>query len=225
MGFGTWLKRSKTLYKTSSKINGEIIVYEDKNKTRKVYCGGIIQSISFDSNKVRGLLWGKAMEYIEKNAIVPTNALILGYCAGTFAHLLSKRFVNVKITGVEIDKEMIEIGEKYFKTDEISDLTIEVSDAYTYMKKNKNKYDLIMVDTYYGSMFPATLASTEFIEYIIASLVDNGICIINMLNTGDSKIVAENYEKYMRRVFPIVDIVNVSGMTSSDNVLIIGKII
>ena len=225
MGFGTWIKRSKILYKTSSKYNDEIIVYEDKNGTRKVFCGGIVQSISYDSDKVQRLLWGRAMQYIEQNAIVPVNVLILGFCAGTFAHLLSKRFVNVKITGVEIDKEMISIGGKYFKTNEISDLTIEISDAYSYMKKNKDKYDLIMVDTYYGAMFPATLASTEFIEYITKGLADNGICIINMLNTSDSKAVAENYEKYMRRVFPVVDKVNVSGMTSSDNVLIIGKLV
>jgi len=223
MGIGSWITGFKTVYATSSKYNGDIFVKEDKNGVRRVLCGGPTQSISYDSDKVNKLFWGKIMQYLDLNAIFPKKVLILGFCAGTLAHLLNKRFENVEITGVEIDKEMVIIGEKFFNIDKIPNLKIEIANAYNYMKKNKEKYDLIMVDTYLGSTFPPTLASTEFIEYIKKGLNDNGLCIVNMLNTNESKKVTENYIKYMKRVLTKVETINVSGMTSSDNVLIIGK--
>ena len=225
MTLSTFVTGFKTLYKTNTKYNGDILVNEDKNGVRRVLCGGPTQSISYDSNKVQDLFWGKAMEYIEKNAIVPRKVLMLGFCAGTFAHLLSKRFQTVSITGVEIDKEMIFIGEKFFDIKKIPDLKIEIANAYLFTKRMKDKYDLIMIDTYLGEIFEPTLSSTEFIEYIRDGLEENGICIVNMLNTSSGKDVTDNYEKYMKRVFSQVDRVNVSGMTSSDNVLLIGKVV
>jgi len=224
MGLNNWVTGFTTLYKGSSKYNTDIVVTEDKNGVRRVLCGGPTQSISHDSSKVQQLFWGKTMEYIETNAIVPQKVLILGFCAGTFAHLLSRRFDEVDITGVEIDKEMISIGENFFNIKDISNLKIEITDAYNFMKKNKVKYDCIMIDTYIGSVFTPTLASTEFIGYIRKGLDENGICIVNMLNTGESKNLTDNYEKYMKRVFSSVERINVKGMTASDNVLIIGKV-
>jgi len=224
MGISNWVTGFKTLYRTSTKYNTDIIVTEGKNGVRRVLCGGPTQSISYDSSKVQGLFWGKGMQYIEREQIVPKKILILGFCAGTFAHLLSKRFTNVDITGVEIDKEMVYIGEKYFDTKKIPHLNVEVADAYSFMKKNKIKYDLIIVDTYIGPYFPAKLASTEFIEYIVKGLDENGVCIVNMLNTSETNDMAENYEKYMRRVFLNVEKQDVSGITKSDNVLLIGKV-
>jgi len=225
MGISNWVTGFKTLYTTSSKYNGDIIVKEDKQGVRRVLCGGPTQSISYDSNKVNRLFWGKLMQYLDQNVIVPKKVLILGFCAGTLAHLLYRRFFDIEITGVEIDKKMVLIGEKFFDINKIPDLKIEIANAYDYMKKNKKKYDLIMVDTYIGSTFPPTLASTEFIEYIRNGLDDSGLCIVNMINTSESRDLTENYKKYMKRVFAKVETINVSGMTSSDNVLIIGKTI
>ena len=139
MTLSTFVTGFKTLYKTNTKYNGDILVNEDKNGVRRVLCGGPTQSISYDSNKVQDLFWGKAMEYIEKNAIVPRKVLMLGFCAGTFAHLLSKRFQTVSITGVEIDKEMIFIGEKFFDIKKIPDLKIEIANAYLFTKRMKDK--------------------------------------------------------------------------------------
>jgi hypothetical protein len=80
----------------------------------------------------------------------PFNILILGAGIGTINHFFNKICKGrVNITSVEIDKEIVEIGKKYFglKNDE-SNYTWIYSDALEYLKteKEEKKYDIIIID-------------------------------------------------------------------------------
>lgn len=213
----------KTIYETESKINGKIQVKEDKKGVLRVLCGGPTQSISPDSKKAEELFWGKIIEYLISNSIQPSKVLILGFCAGTFAHMLNNKFNDLDITGVEVDREMVKIAREYFKVDKINNLKIKVADAFDFITKNKGKYDFILVDTYLGSDFPPYLASTEFIQMVHDRLTKDGLVVVNMLNIDKNKDITNNFTKYMKRIFDIVEKVNVRGATMSDNVLLIGK--
>jgi len=218
-----FISGSKTLYETETEFNGRIFVKEDNLGVLRVICGGPTQSISPDSKKVNELFWGKIIEYMLQNSIEPKKVLILGFCAGTFAHMLNNRFEGIDITGVEIDSKMLDIAKDFFKIDKIKNLKLVVADAFDFVKKDKEQYDFILIDTYLGSNFPQYLASTEFIEHVKKRVTDDGVVIMNMLNTDKNKDTTNNLQSYMKRIFDIVERVNVKGMTISDNVLLIGK--
>ncbi len=93
-----------------------------------------------------------------------SNVLILGLATGTVAKLLVQKYRSIKVTGVEIDPVMIEIGKKYFGLDKIPNLKILNIDANKY-KFNK-KFDLILVDLYLGDQCPSFVYSPKFLGKI-----------------------------------------------------------
>lgn len=94
----------------------------------------------------------------------PTKVLILGFGAGSIAHILIKEYkFNVEIHGVEIDPVMVEIYNKYFKL-ETNQLTLYTQDVLTFLQNNQVQYDYIFVDVFDNLNVPEELLSKSFIE-------------------------------------------------------------
>ena len=90
-----------------------------------------------------------------------TSVLILGLATGTLANIIAKKYKGVKVTGVEIDPVMIEIGKKYFELDKIPNLKIVNIDANKYKFE---KVDLILVDLYLGDTPPKFIYTEKFLK-------------------------------------------------------------
>lgn len=109
---------------TQSSFNGRILVEEDLLGHRRLVVGGLTQS-------------GKKVENLWKDAFVGfricdlrfKSCLILGLGAGSAARLISMFYPKVKITGVEIDPEIIAFGKKYFELGRIPNLEVKIADA------------------------------------------------------------------------------------------------
>lgn len=93
------------------------------------------------------------------------SCLILGLATGTLASIIAKKYKGIKITGVEIDPVMIEIGKKFFDLDKIPNLKIIIKDASSYLL-NAGSYDLILVDLYIGDKPPKFIYSHAFLKKI-----------------------------------------------------------
>jgi len=132
-----------------SKINGEIEVVKSRGRY-SVWVGGFEQSGSVYVEK----LWKKGLREAEKYFLhPPKSVLILGFGCGTAAKLISQKWPYAHIVGVEIDPVMIQLGKKYFGLDTVSNLKIIKADACKQVRllaKKKQKFDLILVDTYLG---------------------------------------------------------------------------
>lgn len=94
-----------------------------------------------------------------------SSCLILGLATGTLASIIAKKYKGVKITGVEIDPVMIEIGKKYFDLEKIPNLKIIIKDASSYLP-NAGSYDLILVDLYIGDQPPKFIYTDKFLRKI-----------------------------------------------------------
>lgn len=125
-----------------SKFNGQIKIKKYLWET-SVWVGGFEQS-----GPLVKAVWKNALKNV---TIAPKNVLILGLGCGIAAKLISKKFPNALIIGVEIDPVMIEVGKKYFDLEKIPKLKIVCKDAKTFLGKNKKKFDLILVDVYLGN--------------------------------------------------------------------------
>ncbi len=128
--------------------------------------------------------------------------LILGVAGGSVIKtLIDEIEFKGKITGVEIDPEIIEIANTYFKLNTISNLKIINDDAFEFVLKNKECYDLIIIDVFQDTTMPNFLFEKFFMNRIGSLLNLNGCILFNtmLLNENDNnrneKYIAEFNDK------------------------------
>jgi spermidine synthase len=93
---------------------------------------------------------------------------------------------------VEIDPEIVALGEKYFGLKERANTKIIIGDARPFLSKNTEKYDLIEMDLFSGSgEIPFYLATKEFFTLIRTRLSQNGILSINVYDPSEDMIIAK----------------------------------
>ena len=178
--------RPKVISEFKSRYSGQIQVKQD-GTNRYVSVGNLTQS------------WGLVRDIwqpiIKKFGKKDKSWLILGLAAGTVAKLIPQ---PAKITGVEIDPVMLEIGRKYFDLDKIPNLKILNIDAKDYLLKTKDKFDFVLVDLYLGDQCPRFVYSKRFLEKLkkVGKLV-----IINHLVYDDIK--RHGAEKLVKLLSPI----------------------
>jgi spermidine synthase len=146
----------------TSKYNSEIQLIKFMGKFR-LDMGGLTQS-----GPIIEEIWQSSLKKLLPKNFSPGKSLILGFCTGSAARVISQRFPNCQITGIEIDPVIIDIAKKYFRVDEIKKLQIVNDDALKYinkLKKNDN-FDLILIDCYIGYKIPAEFKNPKTLEKI-----------------------------------------------------------
>lgn len=209
----TWLSYifPQTKLITSSKYNHLIRVNEEYGENKLLVNG------SRQSGLYIRKLWQKAL--LDFGIIGPrlpelkqfqfresqkNNILVLGVAGGTVIHMLHGLYPKAKITGIDIDKKMIDIGKKYFGLGEISGLSLVNSDALEFVHnavRRKSKYDLIIVDLSFGRKIPEFVENKDFLLKIKSLLTDHGKVIINYLRELEYKEKSELLLKLLETVF------------------------
>lgn len=211
MNVKSFLKRAvlgfETIARVSSNMNGEILVREDLFGRREMVIGKVCQS----GGLVR-TLWKSIFnsQFILYNKFSKHNfhCLILGLGAGTLAKLITEKLPKTKVTGVEIDPKVVEIGQKYFDLNKIPNLEIIVGDAFEEIYDLGFKiYDLVLVDLYKGQEFPAQAESDEFLKKIKSILAKDGLVIFNRLYFNrQHRQKADAFLKKVRQIYPFVKV-------------------
>ena len=187
---------SKTLEVTWN--NGELVL-DSKNTN---YSYGSLQRIL-----------KKGLKYIGYERIRKfENILILGVAGGSVIKtLVDEVKFKGKIIGVEIDKDVVEIANKYFKLNEIKNLELIVDDAFEFVLKTKDKYDLIIIDIFQDTTMPNFLFEVFFINRINFLLNVDGFILFNtMVINEKNRIRNLDYKKkfdanYSIRMYPKVE--------------------
>jgi len=118
--------------------------------------------------------------------------LVLGVAGGSVVRTLVDEFgCKGKITGVEIDAEVIGIANRYFGLSEIPNLEIVIDDAFEFVLKTKSKYDLIIVDIFQDMHMPAFVFERFFANRIGFLLRPGGYILFNTM-TLDGRHDARN---------------------------------
>jgi predicted O-methyltransferase YrrM len=142
--------------------------------------------------------------------------LVLGVAGGSVIKTLVDEIkFKGKITGVEIDSDIIKVANKYFSLDKIPQLDIVIEDAFEFVLKTKNKYDLIIIDIFQDTTMPNFLFETFFINRICFLLRSKGFILFNTMilnetqNIRNQKYVSEFYENQFKiRTIPRIEIHN-----------------
>ena len=125
----------------------------------------------------------KGLKFIGFEKIQTMNQiLVLGVAGGSVIKtLVDEIHFEGKITGVEIDKAIIEIANEYFHLDQIQNLEIVIDDAFEFVLKTKDKYDLIIIDVFQDVRMPNFLFEKFFIDRICFLLNSKGFILFNTM--------------------------------------------
>jgi spermidine synthase len=140
------------------------------------------------------------------------NILVLGVAGGSVIKTLTQEVkFKGKITGVEIDDVAIEIAQKFFQLQDIPYFQLIQDDAFEFVLKTKEKYDLIIIDIFQDTKMPNFLFEDFFINRINFLLQVNGFILFNtMVLNKKNKERNKNYrtkfnENYSVRLYPKVE--------------------
>ncbi len=166
----------------------------------------------------------KGLQEIGFDKIQKFNAiLILGVAGGSVIKTLVDeiRFKG-KVTGVEIDGEIIEIANKYFNLNKIKDLEIVIENAELFVKKSTYIYDLIVIDIFQDNFMPDFLFEIDFIKNIQQLISNNGFVIFNtmILTTNDEQ---RNSDFLLNFNSPNFKIIKLSKLEKFNELIIIEK--
>ena len=142
--------------------------------------------------------------------------LLLGVAGGSVVKtLVDEISYKEKITGVEIDPDIIQIANEYFNLDQIKQLEVVIDDAFEFVLKTKDKYDLIIIDIFEDTHMPNFLFEKFFVDRVCTILKDNGFVLFNTMilheahNVRNRKYVAEvNPKMFKAKMLPRIEVHN-----------------
>ena len=155
----------------------------------------------------------KGLKYIGYDRIRNFQSiLVLGVAGGSVIETLKKEIkFEGQITGVEIDPVVVELATKYFGLGKYNNVSIVIDDAFEFVLKSKEKYDLIIIDIFQDTTMPNFLFEDFFINRINFLLKVNGFILFNtmILNKNDSERNFDYRNKfdsnYSVRLYPKIE--------------------
>ena len=109
--------------------------------------------------------------------------LILGFGAGSVAHILQKeRRYEGHITGVEIDAKVLQLAQQYFELGQLQRLTLYTSDAAGYVAHTDRTFDLIIIDLFVDDLIPEIFENEIFLLQVKDLLTPGGKLLYNRMN-------------------------------------------
>lgn len=135
--------------------------------------------------------------------------LIIGGGDGGVVREFTKHKDIERIDLVEIDERVIEVSKIYFPdcTSGLSDPRVRVlpKDGFAFIKRAKNEYDIIVVDSTDPVDFASGLFTDEFYADVYNALTEEGIMMNQTENPFFDEYGIKNIYDNMRKVFPIVN--------------------
>jgi spermidine synthase len=126
-------------------------------------------------------------------------ALILGLGGGTVAHLLTRRFGPIPITGVEHDPRVIRLARSAFGMD-LDHIEIVEGDAFQFVEQATGPYAYIAVDLFAGNAIPGQIFTRPFLKRIRALLTPGGVALFNFFRDRRTSGRLQRLEQVFPRV-------------------------
>lgn len=178
---------TKILEERESKYNGHLRVVRTLGMGTYIQANGLTQS-----GGIIERIWSQTLRKIGHQPSTISHCLILGLGGGTVAKLVRKYWPEARITGIEIDPVMIELGKKYLGLDKAK-VDIKIMDAN---KFKFGSYDLVIVDTYFGD---------KFVDLVRPELLKSKMVVFNRLYFGEKRPEAVKFGKKLEKIFPKVE--------------------
>ena len=144
-----------------------------------------VQSCINDDCSLTGMYYDNLLvsRYLVKEQ---PKVLVLGNGTGTYATMMKDYLhADCDITAVEIDQGIIDLSYKYFKMNK--DVNIVCDDGRNFIARDRNTYDIILVDAYSSISAPFHMTTIEFFTLVKEHLSNDGIMMMNVNMYSDKK--------------------------------------
>ena len=133
---------------------------------------------------------------------------MLGVGGGSTLNYLSAYLKDATLTGVELDPKVLDFAKSEFGLAVNKKLNFLESDGRVFLLRNKEIYDLVILDAYRGGYVPSHMLTKEFYQLLRTRLSASGVASIN-LHSGTA--LFDSSLKTIREVFPSVDVFPANG--------------
>ena len=132
----------------------------------------------------------------------------IGLGGGRTVSYLSASLPDTGILAVELDKDVVALARKYFKFKETARLRTVVSDGRSFLIRDTDKWDVILIDAYRGPFVPFHLLTKEFYSLVKSRLTPGGVVVQNIEPTT---MLFDSATATLKSVFPSVDLYDGGG--------------
>lgn len=142
------------------------------------------------------------------------NVLLLGVGLCSVPLILEKIFQKkYNYSAVDIDPEVIRLATKYGLPLLSSPIKMHCIDAFEFVKKEKEQYDLIIVDLFIDDVVPSDFEKNEFLAAIKNLLPENGLLMYNRMALSDEalKKTEDFFKQQFKATFPKADFLTIGG--------------
>jgi len=138
--------------------------------------------------------------------------LVIGLAGGTVPALYTDIFGPWPITGIELDPEILDVGQRFFEMDQ-PNLTPVAADGRRWLQQQPRdrRFDLILVDAYRPPYIPFHLTTVEFFGLVQNHLADGGVVAINVGRTARNFALVDALSLTLGVIFPSVFVIDEPG--------------
>jgi spermidine synthase len=147
------------------------------------------------------------------------DVLVVGLAAGTMAWQLERVAPSIRVTGVEIDEEVVELGRSWFALPEDTRVHAGV-DGRVAVASSPRRFGAILVDAYANQIYlPPHLTTVEFFSLLRERLIPGGCVALNVGGLSLEDPVVAAVAATLSQAFDVVQAGRVPG---TRNVFLLG---
>ncbi|RBP45585.1 polyamine aminopropyltransferase [Garciella nitratireducens] len=199
---GITCKTEKTLYMETTQYQ-EIALIQTLQFGRMLVLDGTVQTTENDE-----FIYHEMITHVPLfTHPFPKNILVVGGGDGGAVREIVKHPSVQKATLVEIDGKVIEVSKNFLPTIscalENPKVEVLVEDGIQYVKKHKNKFDVILIDSTDPIGAAVGLFSKEFYKAIYESLKEDGLFVAQTESPFFNKELISKVYQDIKIIFPI----------------------
>jgi spermidine synthase len=175
----------------------------------------------------RRFLTGLAWDLIAASVLLrkdgpPRSILMLGLAGGTAYRVLRNLLPDCELVAVDIDGEIISLAREHMALDELG-IEIHTADAYTWLAKNKRKFDVVFDDIYLAGktdVFRPRAWDPALMDHLRRAVAPGGLLAVNLVVGAGHRTMQSLTRKILRESFPTVR--SLTTLQSLNEVLVAG---
>lgn len=118
----------------------------------------------------------------------PQHILMLGLGGGSLAKYCHRHLPDAYITALEIDARILAFRDQFKIPPDDARLRVLLGDAAVYLRKSREKQDVVMIDAFDRDGFSASVCKGAFYRDVHEVLTRHGVMVANMVGPKDERI-------------------------------------
>jgi spermidine synthase len=135
----------------------------------------------------------------------PQRVLMIGLGGGIVTRVMAHHLPDTTFDNVELDQVVVDAAQRFFSFSPSNRMRVHVRDGRVFLRRSRERYDIIILDAYRGGFIPFHLKSREFLEMVRDRLAPGGVVVAN-LHHGTRLYDADRvtYDAVFNQVYPFM---------------------